>query len=641
MKNDINNISLWISDYFAKAGRTNAVVGISGGIDSAVTAALCVQALGNDRVLGAILPIESNKNDFDDAMELIEQLQIGHVIVDQGTEFENWYNNLINSDEVSFYKDANVFAVDDQMIRANAKARFRMTTLYALSEMAHGLVVGTTNKSEALIGYACYDEKTRVLTKDGFKDYKTLKNGDVVFSLNPGTGRIEEKPIKGIFISDDFDGELYHIKSKMLDLKITKDHKLVISKNHGKGPIVLTEAYNRCESKGTTSIPRPKPWIGKTSYDLIKTEDFLTDKPKPNENESPGMELNDFLYLMGLHIGNGCINKSKIKYNGSGLSVKERIKIRDKNGRFIRTNKNITTIYENDRVCIASVENKRSRKPLITLLNKYCIPHTDTKTFVSFSCKGISEAFKECGHTAKNKTIPKWVLELSDNRLEYLFKGLMDSDGNADGSGYNTSSESLVHKFIELCYKIGKTANITRRPPKTSVLKDGKEIKSSGCYYLGISSKQPNWGFNNKNVKIIKHKGTIWCPSVPPHGNLIVERNGKITICGNTKFGDGGVDIEPLMEYYKTEVFELAKELDIPQSILDKKPSAGLWPGQTDEDEIGMPYSMLDNILKYLDPKNSESISFTSFGGNIEKVKRMIRANSHKLNTPPHYERKT
>ena len=65
-----------------------------------------------------------------------------------------------------------------------------------------------------------------------------------------------------------------------------------------------------------------------------------------------------------------------------------------------------------------------------------------------------------------------------------------------------------------------------------------------------------------------------------------------------TKFGDGGVDIAPLIHLDKDEVFALAKMLGVPQQIIDKKPSAGLWEAQTDEDEMGVTYAALNRHLR-------------------------------------------
>lgn len=65
-----------------------------------------------------------------------------------------------------------------------------------------------------------------------------------------------------------------------------------------------------------------------------------------------------------------------------------------------------------------------------------------------------------------------------------------------------------------------------------------------------------------------------------------------------TKYGDGGVDIEPMNNYYKTEVWAMAKELGLPEKLIKRVPTAGLWEGQTDESEIGCSYVDLDDYLQ-------------------------------------------
>ncbi len=65
-----------------------------------------------------------------------------------------------------------------------------------------------------------------------------------------------------------------------------------------------------------------------------------------------------------------------------------------------------------------------------------------------------------------------------------------------------------------------------------------------------------------------------------------------------TKFGDGGVDVVPLVHLTKGQVYDMAKHLNVPQPILDKAPSAGLWTGQTDEDEMGVTYAEIDAYLQ-------------------------------------------
>ncbi|HPS40395.1 MAG TPA: NAD(+) synthase [Candidatus Woesebacteria bacterium] len=71
-----------------------------------------------------------------------------------------------------------------------------------------------------------------------------------------------------------------------------------------------------------------------------------------------------------------------------------------------------------------------------------------------------------------------------------------------------------------------------------------------------------------------------------------------------TRFGDEASDVEPLLTLYKTQVRQLAQELNLPEVFLQKAPSAGLWPGQSDEVELGFSYELADQVLSYLIDKN-------------------------------------
>ncbi len=109
----------------------------------------------------------------------------------------------------------------------------------------------------------------------------------------------------------------------------------------------------------------------------------------------------------------------------------------------------------------------------------------------------------------------------------------------------------------------------------------------------------------------------------------------EIAIGYFTKYGDGAADIEPLASLYKCEVKELAKILEIPEAIIDKKPSAGLWPGQTDEGEIGMSYDLLDEILYRIDHYLELSDINPEY---VQKVIKMMESAEHKNKMPPMYE---
>ena len=93
-----------------------------------------------------------------------------------------------------------------------------------------------------------------------------------------------------------------------------------------------------------------------------------------------------------------------------------------------------------------------------------------------------------------------------------------------------------------------------------------------------------------------------------------------------TKHGDGATDILPVGDLTKSEVRILARELGIPKHIITKPPTAGLWPGQTDEGEMGITYLELDDILGRLEKKKKHILSSEK----VNKVKAMIKRSEHK-----------
>lgn len=97
-----------------------------------------------------------------------------------------------------------------------------------------------------------------------------------------------------------------------------------------------------------------------------------------------------------------------------------------------------------------------------------------------------------------------------------------------------------------------------------------------------------------------------------------------------TKHGDGATDLLPLGDLLKTQVKRLAEELKIPKIIIDKVPTAGLWPGQTDEGEMGITYPELDDILERMENKKRQIAS----ADKVNKVKQMIRRSAHKRQGP-------
>lgn len=99
-----------------------------------------------------------------------------------------------------------------------------------------------------------------------------------------------------------------------------------------------------------------------------------------------------------------------------------------------------------------------------------------------------------------------------------------------------------------------------------------------------------------------------------------------------TKYGDGGVDLLPIVDLYKRDIRKLAEHLGVPREIITKKPSAGLWSGQTDEGEMGLSYDELDDILEAIELGKDLSKKDPL---KVEKVKKMMKISDHKRKMPP------
>lgn len=222
VKNEIVN---WIRDWFEKNGKdANAVIALSGGKDSSISAALLVEALGKDRVYGVMIPNGSTK-DMDIAIELTELLGIKYCVIDIKDAFDSIVKNL-NDAELN---------PGPQAI-TNLPPRLRMSVTYAVSQSLNGRVCNTCNLSEDYVGYS-----TRY--GDSVGDFSPLSRltvnevKEVGRALNLPSKFVDKVPVDGLqpktdeenlgFTYDTLDryirtGEIDDIKTKEL---IDKKHE--------------------------------------------------------------------------------------------------------------------------------------------------------------------------------------------------------------------------------------------------------------------------------------------------------------------------------------------------------------------------------------------------------------------------------
>ena len=136
----------WIKQYFKDNGKDcNAIIGISGGCDSSVTAALLVKALGKDRVIGVLMP-NGDQYDIDCSYQLVKFLDIKYYVIN----INKPYLELTNEIDTKLKIDSKSYDI----YRTNTPSRLRMATLYGISGLFNGRVANTCNLSEDYVGYS-------------------------------------------------------------------------------------------------------------------------------------------------------------------------------------------------------------------------------------------------------------------------------------------------------------------------------------------------------------------------------------------------------------------------------------------------------------------------------------------------------
>lgn len=151
-----DEIITWIQNYFRKNGPDcNAVVGISGGKDSSIVAALCCEALGNGRVIGVLMP-QGVQEDIDVARELVKHLGI-----------KSFEINIAETVNTLLAKGRIAGLCDSKQARVNLPARIRMATLFMVSQSMNGRVANTCNASENFVGW-------QTVGGDGFGQFSPL-----------------------------------------------------------------------------------------------------------------------------------------------------------------------------------------------------------------------------------------------------------------------------------------------------------------------------------------------------------------------------------------------------------------------------------------------------------------------------------
>ncbi len=335
----------------------------------------------------------------------------------------------------------------------------------------------------------CYSEDTEVLTKEGWKFFKDLKN-DLVYSVNPDTGIAEYMPIQEFTEMEVT--ELIEFKSKSIDLAVTPEHNMYVQ-NRYTGEKKFIQAKDLLKINGAhLGIPLVSNWVGK------------------NAKTINGFDAEDWMQFLGWYISEGYIFKSG-----------------------------------NIGICQDKKTNSGKCRDIENLLTNMGLKYSYSGNIYIISKKHITDAIlselKELGKCS-DKYIPQKYMNYNIDLLRCLLGSLIKGDGTYAERGnriynplmsYYTTSKRLSGNIQELVQKIGLRATISKMDhEKLKCLIRGKEYKNNKDIYTIRILFKSRAKIQSLSRKTIKYEGSVYCVTTPYH-TLYVRRNGIACWCGN------------------------------------------------------------------------------------------------------------
>jgi len=347
----------------------------------------------------------------------------------------------------------------------------------------------------------CYDEETEILTEEGWKHFRDLSEGDLVFTLSEGNMIELHKP-KRLF-QYDYEGMMHNFNARSLDLCVTPNHRMVVDKINNKRRRAFVEAGDF--DVNNHRIPKQGTWLGEEAEWFVLPEINGAQGNTPCEmvREPLKISMDDWLRFFGFWLAEGSSD-----------------------------NKNIAPSH-GYRV-IVTQKKEDIREEIEAVLDRLPFRYAKESKNYIICDKQLWTYLRQFGK-CHEKHIPKEIKKLSERQLNILFKWMVKGDGHVRETGqtnYWTSSEVLAGDVQEIILKIGKLGSYTTSKGKVSSIK-GREIATARtCYNVGVQISKHH-RLREHNISQSRYAGKVYCCEVD-NNTVFVRRNGKVSWCGNS-----------------------------------------------------------------------------------------------------------
>ena len=335
------------------------------------------------------------------------------------------------------------------------------------------------------VGYQCMSEDTEILTEEGWKTHDDIKVGDIIKTFNIKTGKIEDLPIKKLFVRE-YSGKMYNIKNKIQDQLISPNHRMVRQTSNSKNKFVLEEVEKVMALKSPVILPI----AADTNYKGIAWSD-------------------EKIKLVAWLIARGCSEQPHHK---------------NKNSRNIK-------IYQSE------IKNNKDNKEIKNLLNHFNLKYSESKhkalgmsvNYFKINAEGSRLLHSWFDDESDIKFIPVDLFKANQKQARLFLETYNKVDGTSEFK-ISTTSVDMLYGLQHMCVLAGYGFTTCFRKPT---------IGKKPIFVLKIIQHKDT---TITCIKEVNYKGKIWCPNTD-NETVIAKRNGKVFITGNTPFSNITLDL--------------------------------------------------------------------------------------------------
>ncbi len=354
-------------------------------------------------------------------------------------------------------------------------------------------------------GHCCHDDKTEVLTTDGFRLFSELTGEEQVMTLNPDTWEAEPSQIEKVHCYD-FDGDMVRFSGRGIDALVTPNHRLYVGSSDDATPFRMREAADMLEFRRPCRVPHGVKFTGDTPEYFEIPGSRLINESNPQTRfvgDTVRLEIQPFLEFMGWFISEGSCTITK---DGSRV------------------------------ICVAQSERAKPEyfERIGLCLQRLGVRAHRTKNGWRFCNLELGNWLRQFGHSHE-KYIPRSIMDLHPDLQQHFFDSAMLGDGNKksdDSWTYGTTSNQLASDIAEMGLRLGFRVNIGKEARIGKSLKINPDYRAKHDMNLVYISQCKHRYLTNGRLE--KYVGKVHCVSAKENYIICTRRNGRVLWSGNS-----------------------------------------------------------------------------------------------------------